>query len=630
MKKIFFTLFLGLFLFSCTEQKNINSNSWTEQVKTKNQVQKCDSKDQTSQCQKNIFFSGKLEKISKLWLFIDEAKNISLNNWIWFDEQKVNYYKVWEFDLDGEKWEIVLAENTEVHAKAKFYFTLFNGKYYFIDELNQYTSWENVENWRNFLSEKVEKEKNQKINDLLIPELKLEEKVEFEKNWKKYSLKLRENLTIEFNEKNLEKINELDEKWEFFIEKNEEHSWLSDWARDIFEKEKKDYEYVEKNLNREEKEKYYEEIYKKSLFSNKWIYKKIADWTTAVYSLVIPFERIPTEKENKNWEIQNIFDLNLKDYNWKITNYYTEDSSWCWVSLYSLVLNWKFEIIKDTPKLSETLNLSYKNEDLTEIWTTKNGDKIYYFKDKNHKFLKWFYEAYVWNFNENLDTEEKGKIKPQTYEEFTKDFIILFWDDPFGRRLAFIKHWADHNFENACWAKPVIYLYPKQKQEISVSLNWKKKNLISIPKYEWIWEVKANPNWEIEFNWKNYPYLFWEDTLNFRKKEDWFVVTKDNLSKFFDEKLNILWLNEKEIQDFKEFWLEKMKDFPFYFIRFYWNEEMDFSAPISIKPEPDSIQRVFMDYKWLHKKIFVKEQILKSFNRKWFSVIEWWGNLQEK
>jgi len=55
----------------------------------------------------------------------------------------------------------------------------------------------------------------------------------------------------------------------FFIEKNEEHSWLSDWARDISEKEKKDYEYVEKNLNREEKEKYYEEIYKKSLFSNK-------------------------------------------------------------------------------------------------------------------------------------------------------------------------------------------------------------------------------------------------------------------------------------------------------------------------------------------------------------------------
>ncbi|RKW24931.1 hypothetical protein D8B46_00515 [Candidatus Gracilibacteria bacterium] len=630
MKKIFFTLFLGLFLFSCTEQKNINSNSGTEKVKTKNQVQKCDSKDQTSQCQKNIFFSGKLEKISKLGLFIDEAKNISLNNGIGFDEQKVNYYKVGEFDLDAKKGEIILAENTEVHAKAKFYFTLFNGKYYFIDELNQYTSGENVENGRNFLSEKVEKEKNQKINDLLIPELKIEEKVEFEKNGKKYSLKLRENLTIEFDEKNLEKINELDEKGEFFIEKNEEHSWLSDWARDISEKEKKDYEYVEKNLNREEKEKYYEEIYKKSLFSNKGIYKKLADGTTAVYSLVIPFERIPTEQENKNGEIQNIFDLNLKDYNGKITNYYTEDSSGCGVSLYSLVLNGKFEIIKDTPKLSETLNLSYKNEDLTEIGTTKDGDKIYYFKDKNHKFLKGFYEAYVGNFNENLDTEEKGKIKPQTYEEFTKDFIILFWDDPFGRRLAFIKHGADHNFENACGAKPVIYLYPKQKQEISVSLNWKKKNLISIPKYEGIWEVKANPNGEIEFNGKNYPYLFWEDTLNFRKKEDGFVVTKDNLSKFFDEKLNILGLNEKEIQDFKEFWLEKMKDFPFYFIRFYGNEEMDFSAPISIKPEPDSIQRVFMDYKGLHKKIFVKEQILKSFNRKGFSVIEWGGNLQEK
>ena len=104
MKKIFFTLFLGLFLFSCTEQKNINSNSWTEKVKTKNQVQKCDSKDQTSQCQKNIFFSGKLE-----------------------NEQETNYYKVWEFDLDEKKWKIILAENTEVH------------------------DWKNVENWKNFL-----------------------------------------------------------------------------------------------------------------------------------------------------------------------------------------------------------------------------------------------------------------------------------------------------------------------------------------------------------------------------------------------------------------------------------------------------------------------------------------------
>ena len=118
--------------------------------------------------------------------------------------------------------------------------------------------------------------------------------------------------------------------------------------------------------------------------------------------------------------------------------------------------------------------------------------------------------------------------------------------------------------------------------------------------------------------------------MNFNVQVRKIIFLEISIFKFFDEKLNILWLNEKEIQDFKEFWLEKMKDFPFYFIRFYWNEEMDFSAPISIKPEPDSIQRVFMDYKWLHKKIFVKEQILKPFNRKWFSVVEWWGNLQEK
>ena len=180
-----------------------------------------------------------------------------------------------------------------------------------------------------------------------------------------------------------------------------------------------------------------------------------------------------------------------------------------------------------------------------------------------------------------------------------------------------------------CWGKPVIYLYPKEKTEVSVKLDWEKKELISIPEYKDIWRVTAYPSWKLELNWKNYPYLFWEDSLSLAKKDDWFVVKKENIEKFLDEKLTLLWLNSKELFDFKEFWLPKFKDKKYYFIRFYWNETLDKIAPISVNPKPDSIQRIFMDYKWLDEKIEVSEQKLQKFERKGFSVIEWWGNYKK-
>ena len=61
----------------------------------------------------------------------------------------------------------------------------------------------------------------------------------------------------------------------------------------------------------------------------------------------------------------------------------------------------------------------------------------------------------------------------------------------------------------------------------------------------------------------------------------------------------------------------------------YWNETLDKIAPILVNPKPDSIQRIFMDYKWLDEKIEVSEQKLKKFERKGFSVIEWWWNYKK-
>ena len=49
--------------------------------------------------------------------------------------------------------------------------------------------------------------------------------------------------------------------------------------------------------------------------------------------------------------------------------------------------------------------------------------------------------------------------------------------------------------------------------------------------------------------------------------------------------------------------------------------------PLEISPQPDSIIRVFMDYKPLNKKIKVKEQSLTTQDRNGFTVVEWGGSI---
>lgn len=182
---------------------------------------------------------------------------------------------------------------------------------------------------------------------------------------------------------------------------------------------------------------------------------------------------------------------------------------------------------------------------------------------------------------------------------------------------------------SACAAKPVIYLYPEKTENISVSLDWKKKLLTSIPEYGNGWNVTAEPDGTLTQNTKKYPYLFWEDIISYPKPTRGFVVKQENLRTFLDEKLSLLGLNEKEISDFTEYWIPNMKDKPYYRISFLGNREMQKSAPITITPTPESIQRIFMDFEGLDAPISIPEQVLTPFVRTGFSVIEWGGKKQE-
>jgi len=109
-----------------------------------------------------------------------------------------------------------------------------------------------------------------------------------------------------------------------------------------------------------------------------------------------------------------------------------------------------------------------------------------------------------------------------------------------------------------------------------------------------------------------------------------FVVYYVDLETFFDMRLGELGLNTKEIADFKEFWVVKLraKNKPFYFITFLSKKFIDRLAPLNIDPKPDTIIRVMMDWKGLTEYKSVPAQELETSERKGFTVVEWGGMLK--
>ena len=182
---------------------------------------------------------------------------------------------------------------------------------------------------------------------------------------------------------------------------------------------------------------------------------------------------------------------------------------------------------------------------------------------------------------------------------------------------------------NPVTAKPVIYLYPKDKTEVSVKLEYPKEYLTyTFPQYNDGWQVIAYPDGRIvnkSDNTEHY-YLFWEGD----KKVDWdmskgFIVKGSEITEFLREKLSFMGLTPREYNDFITYWAPEMSQNVYNLISFSW-EQYEQLAPLEITPKPDNIFRVHMVYKAVDSMIDIQEQQLPIFNRTGFSVLEWGGS----
>lgn len=178
--------------------------------------------------------------------------------------------------------------------------------------------------------------------------------------------------------------------------------------------------------------------------------------------------------------------------------------------------------------------------------------------------------------------------------------------------------------------KPIIYLYPEQKETVSVKLNPKGSLLETIPTYpESGWVVTAYPNGKIEYQNKTYPYLYYESKIHdseVKVPTTGYVRSYSDLQAFFTFILPQTGLNVSEAKEFNDYWVKALPYAPYYFVGFMDSTSIDHIEPLTISPKPDTIIRVRAYFKALEKPTVVTEpKLLEPSNREGFTVVEWGG-----
>lgn len=173
--------------------------------------------------------------------------------------------------------------------------------------------------------------------------------------------------------------------------------------------------------------------------------------------------------------------------------------------------------------------------------------------------------------------------------------------------------------------KPAIYLYPTATQKIKVTLDINGTITKTIPNYQNNWVITANPDGSLD---NDLDYLFYEANLKKIEfpEESWVVNTK-NINSWFTEYLPKFGLNQKETQQFKEYWLKELPKSEYLQISLLSTDFLNQNLKLNIEPKPDTVIRLNFIFKSLNQPIITNQPTIKTPLRPGFTVVEWGGIL---
>ncbi|KKP61354.1 MAG: hypothetical protein UR54_C0003G0005 [Candidatus Roizmanbacteria bacterium GW2011_GWA2_34_18] len=293
-----------------------------------------------------------------------------------------------------------------------------------------------------------------------------------------------------------------------------------------------------------------------------------------------------------------------------------------------------------------------KSDDLVSV-SSSSLYPFYILKDNKHPLYELAYQTKTDIDDETYKSVNDGKSKP-TFEEYVAKHPLLIFKDVWGRWGVIGEF--DIKLMGGC-GKPVVYLYPEKSTTVHLSFTSPVSLNTQIPFYHDGWLVKAKPDGILidlqpqftdcskidsskfgsEYTNKaciahTYPYIYWSGKSAQRpypKVEGGWIVDKENLQTFMDQKLKEIGLTKKESNDMASYWVPKMseKNAPFYQVGFLTTSQMNEFIPMNVNPQPDSVLRVFLDYKALNSKPSADPipQQFDKFTRNGFTLVEWGG-----
>ncbi|MBI4811227.1 MAG: hypothetical protein HY800_07295 [Ignavibacteriales bacterium] len=172
--------------------------------------------------------------------------------------------------------------------------------------------------------------------------------------------------------------------------------------------------------------------------------------------------------------------------------------------------------------------------------------------------------------------------------------------------------------------KPNIYIYPPKLTNISIKLEFPLGGSViqSIPTYSDSWNITVEPSGRIN---GEYDYLFYESRNPdaFQYSAGW-IVSRDTLASFYSHHLLCAGFSQREKNDFIDYWIPRLTDYPYYVIYPQFNNDIDKVIRLNISESTDAILRLF----YVVKGTTVNTEKLitpstPAFKRSGFVVTEW-------
>lgn len=211
-----------------------------------------------------------------------------------------------------------------------------------------------------------------------------------------------------------------------------------------------------------------------------------------------------------------------------------------------------------------------------------------------------------------------------------------FWRDVFNKNARAEEECEEEEQFNSEFlsAKPMIYLYPEKAKDIHVEVQNVDFTTV-YPAYGNGWNVRAKKDGMLHMYEKGklnkereYYGLYYEGKVSL--KPDWrtgFTVKRKDYQKFLEEKLRILGLSDREAEEFIVYWLPRMEQYESVDIHFAEQSLLDREVPLQILPKPDTLIRVFMQWRENENgEKLPEKQRLSSVVRKGDTVVEWGGS----